>query len=122
MNRYLNRLNHNKKSNNHGRVSEKTNMKKIGAQQVAGSGSISGYKSDGILPNFRIENKATKNKSYSIKYEVLFKILREALDSGRYPALITSFVDSEGNSKEFGDWITLPLSAFKTLMEFDDKI
>ncbi len=106
-----------RKSNRHGRVAEKNAMKILGAQQTRGSGSVEGHKSDGFTQNFRFENKATIHESFSLKLEVLNKIRKEAMESGRYPVLSFSFTDGAGKSKPEGDFVVLPRWVFEFMME-----
>lgn len=83
---------------------------------MAGSGSQVGKKSDAILDvdgyQFRIESKATKNKSFSVKYDVLEKIRKEASDTGRTPVLTISFTNELGEALQGGDYVMIPLWLF----------
>ncbi len=56
----------------------------MGGQVVPGSGAIAGMKSDVVAERlgFRVEDKYTDNKSYSMTRNVIDKIRREALSSG----------------------------------------
>ena len=68
------------------------------------------------MDRFLIECKQTKHKSISIKSDWLNKISREALAAGKEPALQ---FEVKGNEDTFveKDWIAVPLSVFKRLLE-----
>lgn len=107
----------------HGLKSEKRVSKKMGSKLMVGSGAIEGRKSDAVLDtshyNFRIESKATKNKSFSIKHEILDKIRREALETGRVPVLTISFTDEMGNAKPSDDYVMIPMYIFNEVFNGD---
>ena len=116
-NPYLRRLAGRSKGH-HGNKSEKRVSKLFeGAKSVPGSGALLGAKGDTRLPKFLVESKATINASYSLKKETLDKIAKEASDINLFPALTVSFTDPEGKSKPQGDWVLMPLYAFKELTE-----
>lgn len=108
-------------SNLHGLKSEERVVKGMGGEQQIGSGAITGLKSDGIKVagehTFRIECKATVNKSISLKHDWLKKIRDEAVQTGMIPALTISFVDGVGKPKKAGDWIMLPSYIVNELFE-----
>lgn len=66
---------------------EKRVAKRRGGKQVKGSGSSWRNKSDVVEPNVRWEMKSTGERSISVKASTWNKIRREALLSGRMPAL-----------------------------------
>ncbi|CAH0448139.1 Holliday junction resolvase [Vibrio phage vB_VpaS_sm030] len=100
----------------HGLKSEKRVADKLGARLTIGSGAKDGQKSDATLNtdhyNFRIECKATKNASFSLKHDILEKIRREALDTGRTPVLTISFTNELGEAKQGGDYAVIPMWLF----------
>ena len=117
MNSYLDRKAKDKSSNKHGRVSEKKAMKKLGAFQVPGSGSIDGFKSDGVSDKYRYENKSTINKSWGVKKEILDKIANEARGFGQLPIVSLSFVSGSGESIHNGDFVIMRRVDFQELNE-----
>ncbi len=105
-----------KQKNRHGFKSEARVSKKMGSKLMAGSGSQVGKKSDAVLDtqdyNFRIESKATKNASFSIKLDVLEKIRAEARDTGRVPVLTISFTNDLGEVIQGADYCMIPMWLF----------
>lgn len=103
---------------------EKRIAKALGGKRQPGSGSSPYAKGDVIqkspaghsLTKFLIECKQTKHKSLSIKGEWLTKISREAMAAGKEPALQFEIKGNEDTFVE-GDWIAVPLSVFKRLLE-----
>lgn len=108
-------------NHSHGQRSEKKINKLLQAKDVAGSGAVEGYKSDGVLDtrefNFRLEHKATVNESISLKRAWLHKIAEEAMDTNRVPALSVSFTNGMGDAKEKDRWVAIPAWLFKELFE-----
>ncbi|AUR96017.1 hypothetical protein NVP1215B_099 [Vibrio phage 1.215.B._10N.222.54.F7] len=100
----------------HGFKSEARVSKKMGSKLMSGSGSQVGKKSDAVLETdsytFRIESKATKNKSFSVKLDVLEKIRKEASDMGQTPVLTVSFTNELGEALQGGDYVMIPLWLF----------
>ncbi|UOX39970.1 hypothetical protein [Vibrio phage V-YDF132] len=100
----------------HGLKSEARVSKKMGSTLMVGSGSKDGRKSDAVLDTkgyqFRIESKATKNKSFGLKLEILEKIRKEALDTGRVPLLTVSFTNELGQAVHNGDYVVMPMTLF----------
>ncbi|AEH21896.1 VHS1083 protein [Vibrio phage 1] len=113
-----------KQKNRHGFKSEKRLSKKMGSKLMSGSGSQVGKKSDAILDvpgyQFRIESKATKNKSFSVKYDVLEKIRKEASDTGRTPVLTVSFTNELGEALQGGDYAMIPMWLFMEVFNNGD--
>ena len=83
----------------------------------AGSGSIEGYKGDIEFADFLLENKATLNRSFSVKLDWLDKISREAREEGLTPALSIQFVDRQGKPVRHGRWVMIPEDEFKEAFE-----
>lgn len=105
----------------HGRASEKRVAKAMGAKLTVGSGNKQRDKGDmklyARLP-FRMEAKATKNDSISLKVDWLLKIWHEAFNKDENPALVISFVTSEGKSiGPGGEWVAIPRHVFEELTE-----
>lgn len=108
-------------TNDHGTVSEKRVMKKVGAVATPASGALLGCKSDGVLDghpdySFRVEAKSTVNGSLSLKYDWLLKIAHEARETNRIPALTVSFVTGSGECRKDGDWAMIPMRILKELL------
>lgn len=101
----------------HGRLSERRVARVLGARQTPASGALCGAKGDATLEckdyRFRIESKATANKSLGVKYEWLEKITKEALETNRLPALTVSFVTPGGVECSNGDWVMIPRYLFQ---------
>jgi len=106
-----------KKNPRHGQKAEKRTAKRLGGVARRGSGSIEGYKGDITLNQFLVENKATCNRSISLKLDWLDKISREARDEGRTPALSLQFVDSNGTPVSHGRWVMIPEDEFKEMTQ-----
>ncbi|ANO57623.1 hypothetical protein [Vibrio phage vB_VhaS-a] len=108
----------------HGLKSEKRVASKMGSRLTIGSGAKDGQKSDATLDagdyKFRIESKATKNKSFSVKKEILDKIRHEALDTGRIPALTVSFTNELGEALQGGDFVMIPMWLFNEVFNNGD--
>ncbi|UOX38424.1 hypothetical protein VpasPP24_84 [Vibrio phage Vpas_PP24] len=116
--------NSDKSTTRHGLKSEKRVAAKMGSRLTVGSGAKDGQKSDATLDtdayNFRIESKATKNASFSVKLDVLEKIRKEALNTGRIPVLTVSFTDELGQVKQGGDHVMIPLWLFNEVFNNGD--
>lgn len=116
-NRFLDRFEKRKKSNHHGRVSEKKAVRALGGRLTPGSGVLVSAKSDGYSPVFQYENKSTTHESFSLTRKVLNKILKEARQVERVPVLLLSFVVGSGKSKVNGDFVILRRDDFAELAE-----
>ncbi len=98
--------------------------KSVNGRRQPGSGSSIYAKGDVIqdssgafdLKRFLIECKQTKHASLSIKGSWLSKITREAMAVGKEPALAFEIKGNDDPVVE-QDWIALPMSVFKRLME-----
>ena len=62
-----------------------------------------------------LEAKSTTGNSISVSLDWLAKIAREARSDGKTPALTVSYVDDDGRPRPDGDWVLIPLYAFKEL-------
>jgi hypothetical protein len=104
-------------TNAHGKKSERKVAKKMGAKLHPSSGSMTGAKSDASLRDFRLEMKSTTNQTIPIEMAWLVKIAQEALAQGQAPAVVISFVDSQGVSRlrQYAEWVVMPMSVFKEL-------
>jgi hypothetical protein len=100
----------------HGRRSEKRLANRLGGKLIPASGSTRA-KGDMVLGDFLIEAKATSRDSLSLKHDWLAKIDREALATGRKPALAVSFVRPDGTQIRGGTWIAIPEDVFKELID-----
>ena len=68
------------------------------------------------LKDYLVEVKSTVNKSISLKYQWLGKIVRQALSRNRQPALQIMFTDDLGRPYPDGNWIAVPEHVFKELI------
>lgn len=75
---------------------EKRLAKKVGGSTTAASGAFWSRKGDVRSPDLLIEHKWTGKKSFSLKAEVLEKIVTEAIIDSRMPVLGISL-----NSKNY---------------------
>jgi hypothetical protein len=101
----------------HGQLAEKRAAKRLGGRQTPGSGAFQGAKGDIRKGAFLIESKATVNASLSVTHAWLQKIDKEALDTGKTPALLVQFVDGSGRVKPSGAWVMIPERVFRELSE-----
>ncbi|QNJ59203.1 hypothetical protein [Vibrio phage vB_ValS_PJ32] len=113
-----------KQKTRHGFKSEARVSKAMGSRLMSGSGSKDGKKSDAVLDTaeyqFRIESKATKNNSFSIKRDVLEKIRKEASDTGRTPVLTISFTNELGEAIQGNDYVMIPMWLFNEVFNNGD--
>ena len=113
MNPYLQRS----QRKQHGQQAEKRAAKRLKGRQTPASGAMDGAKGDIVKRTFLIESKATKNESMSVKLAWLDKIAKEALDTGRDPALLIQFVDAAGNPWRGSGWVLIPERVFAQISE-----
>lgn len=92
--------------------------RKLGGRRQRGSGSSDYAKGDVKTENFLIECKQTEKKSLSVKGDWLSKITREAMASGKTPALSIEIKGIEDRLVE-RDWVAVPMSVFKRLTSGD---
>lgn len=118
-NPYLDRL-AKRTSTSHGKESEKRVAKSLGARLQPNSGAMAGAKSDAQLTedNFRLEMKCTTDGSIRVELGWLIKITHEALQAGQRPALVISFVKSDGKPRTDvnSDWVMMPKAVFEELL------
>ena len=100
-----------------GRLSERQVAAKLGARVTPASGAMEGAKGDMSLDDYLLEAKSSVNKSFSLKHEWLEKITQEALPLGKTPALTVSFTDGSGRPIRNGDWVLIPLTEFKEMLD-----
>lgn len=115
-NPFLRRIAANGKIGKAGRQSEKSVAKKLGGSLTPASGAGQS-KGDIQLGDFMLECKSTKTDTLSIRRDWLQKVFREALSAGKTPALSLAFTDDTGKSKQHSEWVCVPLSVFKELVE-----
>jgi hypothetical protein len=101
----------------HGQKAEKRAAKRLKGRLTPASGALVGAKADIVKRTFLIESKATKHESITVKLEWLDKIAKEALDTGRDPALIIQFVDAAGNPWRGSGWVLVPERVFAEISE-----
>lgn len=75
---------------------EKDLAKRLGGRVTRGSGSGNDKGDVAVKGKYRIECKCTKNKSYSLKREVIEKIEEEALNCGETPIMNIHFINEFG--------------------------
>ena len=111
-------------NNNRKRISkrqERRTAKKLGGKETIGSGN-KGQKGDvwaGDLEagqQIMVECKATEGKQITLKLAWLTKLVKEAFQAGREPALVLTF-----NAMDFGakDWAVIPLDRYQELLELE---
>jgi hypothetical protein len=80
---------------------------------MPGSGAVDGAKGDIELVEFLIENKTTEHRSFSLKYNWLRKISKEALAVNKEPVLAIQFVDRDGEPiAHDAKWVMIPERVF----------
>lgn len=109
-------LKRNRTGQNHGQKSETKVAKRLGAKQVAGSGSMEGNKGDLILQDHLIECKSTVKESFSVKLPQLRKIAQEAREASKTPALHVSFVKENGDPVKDGTWVMMREQDYRNLL------
>jgi hypothetical protein len=97
-----------------GRLSEKKVLKSLGAKATPASGAMVGAKGDGELGDFLLELKSTTAQSIAISVGWLSKISQEALNKGKTPAVVISFVMPDGSPqmKVNSEWVMVPRYVF----------
>lgn len=100
-----------------GLKSEARTAKKLNVFQTPASGAMLGAKSDMVGEGVRIEAKSTTTNTMSLQYGWLVKITEEANTSAKLPVLTMSFVDHQGRSKRFGDWVAIPMHKYQELVD-----
>lgn len=108
-NPYLKRL------GRHGQYAERKAASRLKGQLTPASGAKVGAKGDIRKGAFLIESKATNKESLSLKRAWLDKISKEALDTGKDPALIIQFVDGLGHTSRGSSWVCIPERVFHEL-------
>ena len=101
----------------HGQRAERKAAKRLKGTLTPASGAKDGAKGDIVLRKFLVESKATKHESITIKLAWLDKIAKEALDTGRDPALLIQFVDAAGNTWRGSGWALIPERLFVDISE-----
>lgn len=91
-----------------------------GGHRQAGSGASVYARGDVKAPEFLIECKLTAAGSLRVESAWLAKITRQALASGKLPALAIEIQGGEEDRLLERDWICVPQSVFKKLTEGDD--
>ena len=100
----------------HGEKAEKKAMKYFGAKPTIASGRLDGDKGDGKLPGYLLENKATVNLTFNVKYRDLLKIAGEAEEADCDPVLSFQFVNHEGVPKLNGSWVMVPARVWREMI------
>ena len=103
-----------------GRAAERRLLKRLGAKPTKASGALAD-KGDGTLGKYRIEVKSTVASSMSLKLEWLWKIAREARQTGKCPALAVVFCTEDGHERGDGDWVMVRTHDWKELTDALDS-
>ncbi len=88
---------------------------RVDGRTVPASGALPFAKGDVCAKFHLLECKTTGKKSLRVERDWLVKIAREAGMKQRDPGLVVSFPGVPSDVDQ--DWIMLPVSAFKRLME-----
>lgn len=95
-------------------IQERKRIEAIGGRRHSGSGSRSGYKSDGSTDRWRMENKFTTAVSYRVQLKDLHKIRSECLN-GQAPVFNVDFQDKHtGETRE--SWVLVPSKEWEKLV------
>lgn len=93
---------------NDGRKAEKRQAKSLGMKLQPASGAMDGAKGDMKSEYFLIECKSTQSDTLPLKLSWLDKISKEALHTGRNPAVVLVFVYPNGTPVTNGEWVAIP--------------
>ena len=96
-----------------GYAAEKQLAKRLRARTVPGSGSTDNAKGDIVKDDVLLEVKSTTCASFSVKLADLNTIRREALNTGKIPALAVMFTTGYGRPRTGGSWVMVPEHIFK---------
>lgn len=88
----------------------------VGGKVQRGSGSKDFHKGDVKSQDLLIEAKRTDKDSMSVKKSWLVKIFRESMTYGKIPALSIEFDDMPDIVPK--DWVAVPASTLRLLMEY----
>ena len=66
-------------------------LRQLGARRCPCSGALAGWKGDGTKGRFLIDVKATRTGRHPVTVQELVKVNREAIQSGKEPALVLHF-------------------------------
>jgi hypothetical protein len=103
-----------------GRLSESRLARQLGARLMPASGAVQGIKGDMELPGYKIEAKASTNRSIGLQHSWLAKIVAEARAYTKKPLLMISFITGDGRPVPNGQWVVIPLKDWEELMEAQD--
>lgn len=93
---------------------ERKRIEAIGGRRHAGSGALSGNKSDGSTDRWRMENKFTTAESYRVSFDDLVKI-RSECRGFQVPVFNIDFQDKHtGATKD--SWVLLPTKEWERLV------
>lgn len=85
----------------------------IGGKRHAGSGAMTGLKSDCSSTEYQLEAKQTEHSSISLKLEWLKKITVEAMGKGKQPVMHIRFLNAPPGVDK--DWMIIPDREFQRL-------
>lgn len=86
---------------------EKRIAKDVGGRRTAASGALPGLKGDVKADDWLIEAKQTQSVRYSLTLAVWRKIEREAILSGRKPALVIEMAGRQVVCVDYNDWLAM---------------
>lgn len=87
----------------------------IGGKRHAGSGAISGLKSDGSSKRYQVEAKQTEHMQIALKMEWIEKITMEAVGKARVPLIHIRFLNCPIGVD--GDLVVVSSREFKKLFD-----
>jgi hypothetical protein len=98
---------------------EAKRIEAVGGRRHAGSGSLSGYKSDGSTDRWRMENKFTSAQSYRVTLADLAK-LRSECRNAQAPVFNIEFQDKH-TSRVKETWVLVPAKEWEKLVHAADE-
>lgn len=101
----------------HGRLYEARAALTMGGTLRPNSGAMASAKGDMTINNWLLELKTTTDNSLSVKLGWLVKITEESVAMGKYPALLFSFVGTNGKPRNAEtEWVCIPKQKFMELI------
>lgn len=90
----------------------------VGGKRHAGSGALTGLRSDASSDDFQVECKQTGKQSMTITTEWLNKISREAAGQSKEPLLHLRFLAAAAEVPK--DWVVISEYAFRKLLRGEE--
>lgn len=101
-----------------GYLAEKHTAQRLNGRLTPASGAMAGSKGDiTVGASLLMENKSTVTQTLRLELDWLAKIYREAAAVGKHPALAVNFTTENGEPVRFGNWVMIPETLFKELLE-----